>query len=247
MNEIVARVLAVAVLSCVTACSEPDRIIHANPDVIDGNGHVVEESRTIGSFSGVELRGIGDVYIQQGPLEQLSIRAEENLLPYLHAEVRSGELLIWKDAATLRPTRRVEFHLTVVNLGRLAMDGAGGIHAAGLATGPLALDLSGAGSIEISDLEAPSVHLDSTGVGLVTLSGTVQQQSIRLEGSGGYSGGDLASREADIVITGVGSATVRVEDRLTAAIGGSGSVYYIGDPAVDSSISGSGRVVRIDG
>jgi len=42
-------------------------------------------------------------------------------------------------------------------------------------------------------------------------------------------------------------ATVRVRDHLRATIHGSGNVFYFGDPIVDSSITGSGYVVKIGG
>jgi hypothetical protein len=50
---------------------------------------------------------------------------------------------------------------------------------------------------------------------------------------------------ADVRIGSGGSATVRVQDHLSATINGSGNVYYLGDPIVESSISGSGGVVKI--
>ena len=46
---------------------------------------------------------------------------------------------------------------------------------------------------------------------------------------------------------GTGDATIRVSELLRARVSGLGSVYYIGDPVVDSSITGSGNVVQIGG
>jgi hypothetical protein len=187
------------------------------------------------------------VYIQPGVREELRVRAEENLIEYLQAEVQAGELVIWKDPVTLLNTRPIEYHLTVVDLDRVALTGAGQIQASNLDTGPLAVGLSGAGGVEIVDLSAPRLDVETTGVGGVTLSGSVHEQTIRLGGMGDYDGRDLSSSVADVLITYEGSATVRVQDHLTVTINGSGNVYYIGDPVVDSTINGSGTVVKIGG
>jgi hypothetical protein len=79
----------------------------------------------------------------------------------------------------------------------------------------------------------------------VQVTGAVDRQQVRLTGPGGYEGGNLASRQASVEVSQTGSATVRTSEQLQATIGGSGSVYYWGDPVVASFITGSGRVVRL--
>jgi hypothetical protein len=159
--------------------------------------------------------------------------------------VQAGELRIWKDGVTLWNTRPIEFHLTVVDLERAALTGAGQIRGSNLDTGALELLLSGVGSVEFVDLNALTLDVESSGVGDVILSGSVQEQTVKLRRMGNYDGRDLESAEADVLIADGGSATVRVRDHLKSTIHGSGSVYYIGDPVVDSNIHGSGDVVKI--
>jgi hypothetical protein len=238
--------LAAAGLLSATGCDDSDRIFGWDaPDLVHGNGIVVEEPRAISDFTRVNLQGVGILYLQEGARPELRIRAEENLLQYLGTSVQAGELLIWKDSVTLMHTRPMEYHLTVVGLDRLAVTGAGNIEGSNLDTGPLALLLTGAGNIELIDLNAPSVDVVVSGVGKVVLSGSVQQQSIDLRGMGGYDARDLNSAEADVRIASMGSATVRVSHRLDATIHGSGSVFYIGDPIVRRSGAGSGGVVQV--
>jgi hypothetical protein len=243
----VALLLVAGAMLLAAACSDSDRIFHSTPGVVHGDGNVVEESRAIGACSSLDHGGVGIVQIQQGVGEQLRVRAEENLLDYLNTDMQGGELVIWKDGVTLLNTRPIEYDLTVVDLDRVALTGAGQIQASNLDTGPLALKLSGAGNIELVDLNAPRLDVDASGVGDVILSGSVQEQTIRLRGMGNYDGRDLTSAMADVQIAYGGSATVRVQDHLTVTINGSGNVYYIGNPIVDSSINGSGAVVKIGG
>ena len=84
------------------------------------------------------------------------------------------------------------------------------------------------------------------GIGEVRVSGVVDEQTVTLGGMGEYDAQDLQSRTANVRVDASGSATVRVSDLLVAHLTSSGSVYYIGDPAVDATITGSGRLVQLD-
>ena len=53
------------------------------------------------------------MYIQQGVRGQLRVRAD----------LQAGELVIWKNGVTLLNTHLVEYHLTVVDLERVALTG----------------------------------------------------------------------------------------------------------------------------
>lgn len=239
--------LVVGVVLLAPACSESDEFTDFPHAIVYGDGNVIEQSRSISGFTRINHHGVGRLYIQQGAQEELLIRAEANLLEYLYVEATGGELEIWKDNATLLNTAPIEYHLTVVDLEQATLTGAGWIIASNLNTGPLTLGLSGVGSVEFINLNAPEIEVTNSGVGDVTLSGSVQEQTIELKTMGSYNGRDLASDIATVRITNMGSATVRVQDLLNVTIRGSGSAYYIGDPTIESSISGSGRVVKIEG
>jgi hypothetical protein len=237
--------LAAALLAA--ACSDSYSVKGPGPGVVHGNGVVVEESRAVSGCTRITLGGVGTLYVRQGAREELRVRAEENLLEYLRTDVRADELLIWKDGVTLANTAPIEYHLTVASLKRVALTGAGGIRGTNLDTGPLELRLAGAGSIELVNLNAPRLDVEVTGVGDVIVSGSADEQTIRSRGLGNYNGRDLASAVAEVWITYAGSATVRVRDHLRVTIRGGGNVFYIGDPVVESSISGSGKVLKIEG
>lgn len=243
----VAGLSVVAVLSVAVSCSETHHVVESSPAVVQGNGIVVEEARPVTGTIRVDLRGVGELHIRQGAQEELRVRAEENLLPFLRTDVRAGELVIWKDAGTILNTRPIEYHLTVADLERVALTGAGTIRGRDIATGPLALLSSGAGSMEFIGLAAPSVNVVRSGVGDVALSGSVHEQVVRLSGVGGYHAGSLESVVADVGIGNGVSATVRVRDHLTVTIQGGGTVYYIGDPVVIRVPGTLGNVVQIEG
>jgi hypothetical protein len=243
----VALLAAAGAVLLTTACSETNLVLSPTPDVVHGNGIIVEESRDVSGCTRIIHGGVGHLYIRQGTQEELRVRAEENLIEYLKTEVRGAECLIWKDGVTLGNTAPIEYHLTVARLESVALTGAGWILGSDLDTDLLEVRLTGVGNIELVNLNAPRIEVDSSGVSDVILSGSVHEQMITLRGLGNYNGRDLTSAVADVLIAAGGSATVRVRDHLRATIQGSGNVFYIGDPIVDSSIGGSGDVVKIGG
>jgi hypothetical protein len=217
---------------------------------VSGSGVVAQEDRTVIGITGVVLAGEGTLYIEQGAAEELIVTAEDNLLPYILTEVDNGILKIrTRSNVSLEPTLPIEYHLTVVSLESVILSGAGDITISDLITPQLALTLSGVGSIEVTNLEADELGVVLSGVGNFDISGTVDVQRLNITGLGDYDASDLTSLDATISIVGndTQTATVRVSDMLTVTINGDGMVFYIGDPFVDSDITGSGSVQQIPG
>jgi hypothetical protein len=206
---------------------------------------VAEENRTVSGFTSATFATEGSLTIEPGAQEALLVRAEDNLLPYLLSEVQGGTLVMrTENGVDLQPTRPIEFYLTVVDLDEFVFAGVGDVDLLNMTTAQLTLTSAGVGSIECSNLDAVGLDVTLAGVGDVTIAGQVDEQTIMIAGVGDYEAGDLASREATVTISSSSSATVRVSDRLVVTITGNGSVYYIGDPVVESTITGTGRVEK---
>lgn len=214
-----------------------------------GSGNVVTETRAVSDFDAVSFSSFGELTIQQGERESLSIEAEDNVLPEIRTEVQSGTLDIgyrgengW---ARVRPTRPIRFTLTVKELSGLTLSGAGSVGVNGLKTDQLRVTLSGAGGLSLENLEATAVTCRLSGAGSLETSGSANRLEAVVSGLGSYEGGDLQSETATVTISGTGSAVVWVTRQLNATISGLGSVQYYGQPEVTQVVSGLGSVRRI--
>ncbi len=186
---------------------------------------VTSESRDVSGFDEVELRGVGNLSIEQTGSESLAVEAEEDVLPKIRTEVVNNRLIIGPEPNTsIRTTQPINYTLTVKALNALKVSGSGTIQAEGISTDKLATTISGAGAAKIS--------------------GKTDSQEIDISGSGDYRAEDLESKEAKVSISGSGSAIVNVSDELNAEVSGSGSVEYVGDPAVNQDVSGAGKVSK---
>jgi hypothetical protein len=209
---------------------------------------VAEETRDVHGFTGVNLETIGNVYIEQGSVEELRIEAEDNLIPHLDIDVAGRTLKIGtRSFVNLRPTEPINFYVTVKELDTIVISGSGDVLAPELQTEDLSIKISGSGDIEMLDFQADRLKVRITGSGDIVVSGEVNDQDTVISGSGTFNARNLESKEAEIRITGSGSATIRVSERLDAAILGSGSVRYIGNPPeTDTKVTGSGSIRQID-
>jgi hypothetical protein len=184
---------------------------------------VVSEPRDVSGFDEVELRGVGNLSIQQADNESLTVEAEEDVLPKIRSEVENSRLTIGPEPnSIINTTKPINYRLTVKDLNALEVSGSGDVEAEGIDTDELAVTISGTGEVEIS--------------------GNADSQNVEILGSGEYKAEDLESIEAKIDVRGSGSATVNASDQLDAEVSGSGSVEYIGDPTINQDVSGAGEV-----
>ncbi len=211
-----------------------------------GSGRVVTENRSVANFGAVSFSAIGDLNIQQGQAEDLTIEAEDNVLPELRSEVRGGTLYLGlvddHGRLPVRPTRPIRLNLTVKQLSELNLSGAGNVVVSGLNAGQLRTDLSGTGGLRLDGLTADQLAGTVSGAGSLTASGKASHVSIDVSGVGNFQGGELQVSTANVNISGTGSATLWVTGDLAANISGLGSVRYYGQPSVTKNVSGLGSV-----
>ena len=214
-----------------------------------GSGQVVTETRAISDFDAVTFTSFGDLTIQQGEHEGLTIEAEDNVLREIQTVVRGRTLHIgYADGdswAHIRPTRPIRFTLTVVNLKDIELSGAGNILVNGLKADQIRATLSGAGNLSLKDLAAKLATFDLPGAGSLDASGTASDLEVGLSGVGSFKGADLQSQTAQVTLSGAGSATVWVAEQLDATVSGLGSVKYYGQPVVNKVVSGLGSVEQV--
>jgi hypothetical protein len=217
-------------------------------DGIGGSGVFVEEDRQAFGVTAVRMDAVGRLYIYQGGAESLTVRAEDNVLPSIRTEVAGGMLEISMAPGTaLGNLGPIEIFLTVRELERLEITGAGDVEATDLQVRELRLMSAGSGSMDIVGLDADRLAATLDDSGPIFVSGRVMDQNVTLLGSGSYNARSLRSRWASVRNHGTGSATVRVSETLIVDISSSGSVYYLGDPDVDSTVTGFGELVKLDG
>ena len=213
---------------------------------VPGSGKIKTETRNVSGFDGISIEYPAEIVIRQGAAEAISIEAEDNLLPQLTTEVRSGTLYIENKEKSyskrVDPGETVKIIITVKTLKEIDFPSAGKLSVEGLEGEALRVSLGGAGEIILKGLKLKSLEARVSGAGSITASGSVTKADVTISGLGDFDGSGLTCQEGDVQISGMGSASLRVEVKLNATISGAGTINYYGSPAVSKTISGAGDV-----
>jgi hypothetical protein len=209
-----------------------------------GPAQAATEPRSVADFDEVVSTVSGDVSVEQGPRESLTLEAEPAVLSKITTEVHGRRLVIGLAPGRVETQQPIRMKLGVQALRAFESRAIGAITIGALRSDTLTLVLAGGGSIRVDRLEnARNLDVRITGAGDVAVGGgKVTAQQLAITGIGTYSAPKLASESADVAIDGNGEAQLAASNTLAVRIGGVGHVRYHGDPAVTRSIRGIGTV-----
>jgi hypothetical protein len=209
-------VAAVSVLAPGVACGDD-----SDSDAVTGSGAVVEETREVSGFSDIDLRGSGDVIVEVGITESLTVEADDNLLDLISTDVR-GSTLVIENERSMSPSVAIVYRIEAVDI-----DG---------------ISVAGSADVVAPDLDCDTFSVSVAGSASFDLDGACDALDIEIAGSGNVDTAGLMVERAEVSISGSGDVVVNASDELLVAIAGSGDVLYLGDPATDFDIQGSGSV-----
>jgi hypothetical protein len=212
-------------------------------DGVRGSGNMITETRDVSDFSGVQLMTSGNATITVGEANSLTIEAEDNIMPLLTSEVRSGVLELGTASNTsISTSRGWQYTITVESLDLLEITGSGDATVNGTVDSNLRVQIAGSGDATLSAVDSADLQVEISGSGDVDASGSATDLTVRIAGSGSFHGFDLTSEDAAATVTGSGRVEVHATGNLSATVAGSGDITYDGSPSVSESVTGSGDV-----
>jgi len=209
---------------------------------VDGDGPIITEEIFLDDFDGIRIEGEMNVFLKQGPNQEVIVEGKENLIDELERDVNGGIWNIDFDGC-VRDIDEFNIFITIPDLTVIRIDGSGDVVTENLfVIEDLEIDIEGSGDIDLV-LEADDINTSVEGSGDIRLEGQADEVRYRIEGSGDVKAYGLECRVADINVAGSGDLEVFVTEYLKVRIEGSGSVFYRGNPELDVFIDGSGDVV----
>jgi hypothetical protein len=211
-----------------------------------GPAQAATETRSVANFDEVVFAVAGEVSIEQGPRETLTLEAEPAVLRKITTGIHGRRLLIGLAPGRIETQQPIRMKIGVRSLRAFESRTAAAISIGPLSSDALALVLTGGGSIRLDRLEnARSLDVRITGAGEVAVGGgKVMAQKVAITGMGNYSAPKLVSERAEVAIDGNGEVQLAANNTLAVRIGGVGHVRYHGNPAVTRSIQGIGSIEK---
>lgn len=220
--------------------------------VIAGTQQLVAQAshkRDVSAFTEISLRIGANVHLKKGNTQSVEVKGKEATLDKLITDVSDRKLVIrypndswfskWEPGI-------VDIYVTMPQIDALVVSGSGAIVSEGeIETRILNLTLSGSGDIKLTELKAEKVLATLSGSGNILLSGkknAVEFKANISSGSGKLKAIEFPADNVEVKIMGSADCWVNAVKNLKVKIAGSGNVIYRGNPAIDSSIAGSGLV-----
>lgn len=205
-------------------------------------GQTVTQERDVSGASAVTLAGVGRLDITTGPEASLEITAGEQLMDRITSDVTDGMLVLDVRQGPNLALGNIEYRLVLPTVESVAVSGAGDVDAKLDRSPSLDVLLAGAGDITAAGVDVKDLTVTVSGAGSVSLSGSAGRQRVEISGLGGYRGTELTSGDAEVLVSGAGSASVTVTETLDATVTGAGSITYAGSPTVTSTVTGIGSI-----
>jgi len=96
----------------------------------------VSEERSVKEFDSIYVRGEGTVYLTQGEEVSVAVETDDNLVNRVYTEVKGGTLNLCYASGLfgthLRPTQGYNYHITVVDLENVTIEGSAKVFANGV-------------------------------------------------------------------------------------------------------------------
>jgi hypothetical protein len=183
-----------------------------------------EQARTAAAFTAIDLRGPISIEVQAGKPQAISVRGSQKFIGMLVTEVVNGELRIYlRDKDVKRMNGEPRVIVTVPDLRRFSMEGAG--------------------ETVLRDITGERFDLNYRGAGSLEIAGKVKQLTLQAQGVGEVDARRLLAQDADVNFQGIGSVEIYASNRLDARVQGMGELSYYGHPkTVNKSVSGIGSV-----
>ena len=228
---------------------------------VRGNGQLISTEMTVSQFEKINIASGTEVRFYTSPNYRVVVTIDSNLYDYVDIFTRNRELNIrTKNRGSYSFTKfLVDVYCPV--LSGVSVSGSGNftttdkieassfeaiVSGSGkiegtIECGNFSARVSGSGRIN-NNVVCDSLTVEISGSGEITITGTGRDSNFRISGSGDFRGFEFKTNNVSAQISGSGNMQIWVLDYLRANISGSGSVRYRGNPRIDFSGSGSGRI-----
>lgn len=190
---------------------------------VRGSGKRVMQKREIGDFKSISTQGAFDIRVVCQKPVSLELEGDDNIVGLISTEV-SGGVLYLKSLRDYRVSEPILFRISIPDLE--------------------ALSVSGAGKIDISGLNNERFEIDSSGAPNIKAAGITKFVDIDSSGAAKIDTHKLQAARAVVDSKGVSKIDLDVKDQLDVTISGPSTVTYEGDPVVNKTVHGPGKLER---
>jgi len=213
---------------------------------IRGSGNIVTETRTTGDFTGISAGGAYEIEIKNGPVTEVKVEADDNIIKYIETRVSGNTLHIkTKDGVNFNDGH-FKVYITAAEIRKINGSGAANIDFKSILKNEdkITLEAAGAASID-GEVDAPEI-VEASGAAKIKLSGRTRNYKTEASGSADLKTGELMSETTKVHASGAATAHVYSSVSLNADADGAASIYYSGAGSTVVKTSGAANIKKDD-
>jgi len=190
---------------------------------IKGSGKRELQKREVAPFTSISAEGAFTIEVTCQKNQSLEVEGDDNVLEYVATDVGSNILRL-KNTKNYSTAEPVKFKISVPNLEGLSVNGAG--------------------HVDVKGLNNDKFEIDTNGAATIVVSGNTKLIDVGANGAGKIDAENLHAARAVVDSRGVVRVDLDVTNQLDVTIQGPATVTYKGDPVVNKTIHGPGKVER---
>lgn len=206
------------------------------------------EVRKLDSFDTLAISGSYNIHLKQGKKPQIRLEGTESDIENVAIDLRNRKLYITsKEKIDIHQSGapKLIIYITASQLEEIDIKGSPAITSENeLQVETLKIVSKGSSQCSLM-IKVNKLSVETKGSGTLMLHGSAVKQDVTISGSAHYLASKLLSQTAVINVYGSGDGQVNVEKELDVKVYGSGSLFYSGNPSIQSQSYGSGKVKKL--
>ncbi len=210
-----------------------------------GSGNIITEKRATDNFKGISVGGGFNVELKTGPVTEVIVEADDNIMKYIETTVSGGILKIGIKNLHSLSNAHLKVYITAPDINSIKASSGSDVVVRDVLKndGKLSFHASSAGTI-ITDVDAPEVVAEASSGSTITLSGKTKNYNAEASSGSDLKTADLLSENTVVNVSSGANAYVHASVKLTATASSGADVKYYGAANVDKTVSSGGSVEK---
>lgn len=213
---------------------------------IPGEGVTSAHDLKLPDINTLHLDMPATVLLKNGPVQSISIEAQDNIFGLLNKTVNNG-LWVIKPNSSIKKFDNIVIHITAPNVSQLINSSTGNIVTEENLTGRGAFRIiaNGTGNVRVGGV-FPFVELINQSNGSISLEGTCAKLSIVMNGIGDVHTFQTKADQVVVKTSSIGDCEVAPTQTLDVTVAGMGDVFYRGTPKITATLTGMGKLIPVN-
>jgi len=220
-------------------------IVLASCHHTSGSGNIVTEKRTVGNFKGISVGGDFEVEVKIGPVTEVTVEADDNVIEYIETSINGNSLRIRTEDMHNFSNTHMKVYITVPALSVIKASASADVRVIDLLTSneKLSFQSSNSGSID-AEVDAPEIETDASSGGSVTIRGKTKNHEADASSGADIKTWDLLSEQTNVSVSSGANAKVHASIGLKVTASSGAVVTYHGAAAVTNNVSSGASVQK---